>query len=55
MSTIATKNGAEVSDDADFGQGMSELSSRSHALFIIPTRSGDRFKASIPDLALRHD
>jgi uncharacterized OsmC-like protein len=63
MSTITTKHGAEVSD-ADFGQGISELSSSSangqttdnresdaaptsHALFIIPTRWGDGFTASI--------
>jgi uncharacterized OsmC-like protein len=56
MSTIATKDSAEVSVE-DLGQGISELSSRSvdcesdaapsHALFIIPTRCGHSFKASI--------
>jgi uncharacterized OsmC-like protein len=40
MSTITTKDGAEVSDESDAGPS-------SRALFIIPTRWGDSLTASI--------
>ena len=40
MSRITTKDGAEVSDESDAAPS-------SHALFIIPTRWGDSFTASI--------
>jgi uncharacterized OsmC-like protein len=45
MSTITTKEGAKASDD-DLGHGISGAPT-GHALFIIPTRWRDGFKASI--------
>jgi uncharacterized OsmC-like protein len=45
MSTITIEDGAEVSGE-DMGQGISAAAT-SHALFIIPTRWGGGFTASI--------